>query len=332
MDRKGAALTARVLALVGSAFLLAAAGNLPPLKAARWLAPQTDFKTALGSLPTECVTLPKAREARYRLEVGRAAFRSTVLFGGQAGRAGLSCNACHVNGRTNPDFQFPGLSGAPGTADITSFLMSPKRGQSEHHYKPIPNLSGPKSALRIDQDPHKRDVEAFIHGIVTEEFDGREPPPAVLDGLASYVRALSPGACPKVERVAQTPHDRMEDIRRALRAADGALARHDAPTAVVMVESARSQLGLIYERYDGLERPRAELKAAGLSLAALRDAIDRGDKQSRAKIAAWIAASSALEKTLVRDEKRSLFNPAKLAGQNDASIAVAPAGSSTSRG
>jgi hypothetical protein len=294
--------------------LLLAAVALPPLKGARWLAPGTDLKTALGTLPGECVTLPKTRAARWRVEVGRAAFRSTVIFGGQAGRAGLSCNACHVNGRTNPDFQFPGLSGAPGTADITSFLMSPKRGKDEHHYKPIPNLSGPKTALRIDQDPHRKDLEGFIHGIVTEEFDGREPSPAVLNGLASYVRALSPSACPKAERIAQSPRDRLEDIRRALRAADGALARHDAPTAVAMVESARSQLGLIYERYpgDGLEHSRSELKAAGLSLASLRSAIDRGDKQARVKIAEWIASSSSLEKTLMRDEPRSLFNPQRL--------------------
>ena len=33
MDRQGAAVTARVLVLVGSAFLVAAAANLPPLKA-----------------------------------------------------------------------------------------------------------------------------------------------------------------------------------------------------------------------------------------------------------------------------------------------------------
>ena len=315
MDRQGVTrLATRVLIAVAGAFLVAAAVARSPLKAAGWLAPGTDLKTALGQLPSECVTLPKRADARWRVEVGRAAFRSTVLFGGQAGRAGLSCNACHVNGRANPDFQFPGLSGAPGTADITSFLMSPKRGRDEPHYKPIPNLSGPKTALRIDQDPQKRDLEDFIHGIVTEEFDGREPPPAVLGGLTAYVRALSPGACPKVERIAQSPHDRMEDIRRALRAADGALLRHDARTAAAMVESARSQLGQIYERYpgEGLEKPRAALKAADLSLASLRHEIDGAGPHARVRIAEWIAASMELEKTLAHDQARSLFNPQRL--------------------
>ena len=125
-----------------------------------------------------------------------------------------------------------------------------------------------------------------------------------------------PAPCPTTERIAQSPHDRLQDIRRALRAADGALARQDAKTADAMVESARSQLGLIYERYpgEGLERSRAELKAADLSLASLRGEIDRGGKQTRVHIAEWIASSSGLEKTLVRDQPRSLFNPQRLGG------------------
>ncbi len=312
MDRQGAVVTARVLILTAAAFLIAATAARPPLRAARWLSADADLRADLGSMPSECVTLPKRAAARWRVEVGRAAFRSSVLFGGQAGRAGLSCDACHRSGRTNPDFQFPGLSGAPGTADITSFLMSPKRGNDSHHFKPIPNLSGAKSALRIDQDPKKRDVEAFIHGIVTEEFDGREPPSAVLDGLGAYVRALSPGACPKDATVPQTVHARLDDVRRALRAADGALARKDAATAEVMIESARSQLGLVYERYAGLDRAQSALRASDLELAALRRDAHGGGKRARQRIAEWIAGSVSLETTLRRDAARSLYNPAHL--------------------
>jgi hypothetical protein len=63
-----------------------------------------------------------------------------------------------------------------------------------------------------------------------------------------------------------------------------------------------------------LERPRAELKAADLALASLRGQIDRGDRQARVRIAEWIASSSGLEKTLLRDAPRSLFNPQRLTG------------------
>jgi hypothetical protein len=312
MDRPGA--FARVLILAACGLLLAASVARPPLRAARWLAPDADLAASLGFLPSECLGRPRTVEARYRVEVGRAAFRSSVLFGGQAGRAGLSCDACHRSGRDNPRFLFPGLSGAPGTADVTSDLMSPKRGDHLDNPKPIPNLSGPKDRLKISQDPARKDVEAFVHGIVTEEFDGPEPSPTVLAGLAAYVRALSPGRCPKQTLLPQRAHDRLDDVRRALLAADGALARRDPATAQAMVEAARSGLGLIYERYAApdLERPRAELRAADLELLSLRRRIEAHAPDARVRIAEWIAGSGGLEKTLKRDESRSLFNPARL--------------------
>ena len=97
---------------------------------------------------------------------------------------------CHRDGRTNPDFQFPGVSGAAGTADVTDSLFSSHRGDGLDNPKPIPDLSAPKEKLKIDQAPLSRALETFIHGLVTQEFDGPEPTPAVLEGLADYVRAL----------------------------------------------------------------------------------------------------------------------------------------------
>ncbi|MGF7473737.1 hypothetical protein WFJ45_23635, partial [Salmonella enterica subsp. enterica serovar Minnesota] len=70
--------------------------------------------------------------------IGRAAFNSPLLLGGQAARAGLSCASCHRNGRGNPDFHFPGISGAPGTADVTASLLSSHRGDGQFNPKPIP--------------------------------------------------------------------------------------------------------------------------------------------------------------------------------------------------
>ena len=43
---------------------------------------------------------------------------------------------------------------------------------------------------------------------------------------------------------------RMSDVRRALRSADAAMARRDAATARVMIAAARSELGLIAERFE----------------------------------------------------------------------------------
>ncbi|MDB5464516.1 MAG: hypothetical protein JWP23_2905, partial [Phenylobacterium sp.] len=214
-----------------------------------WVAKDADPARALGSTPTECLRIPADPALAAKVEVGRAAFRTPVILGGQAARAGINCETCHRDGRTNPDFLFPGVSGAPGTADVTNSLFSTHRGNGVDDPKPIPDLSGPKARLKISQVPAEKKLEFFIHGLVTEEFDGPEPTPAVLEGLADYVRALDSAACPARARQPLTVALLMADARRALKAAQAQAAAGDAPTAVVMVASARSRLGLIDERF-----------------------------------------------------------------------------------
>ena len=163
------------------------------MRAARWLPPERQAHR-LAYEPTECLAPAADARALRRIAIGRAAFRTPLLLGGQAARAGLSCDSCHRNGRGNPDFRFPGLSGAPGTADVTSSLMSSHRGDGRSNPTLIPDLSGPAHALKVSRDPSARALEAFIRGLIVEEFDGPEPTAMTLDGLAGYVRALSPGA------------------------------------------------------------------------------------------------------------------------------------------
>ncbi len=184
--------------LVAAAVVLGAAGPVtPPLRALRWLAPGADRVAAMTIVPSECLRLPTDPDEAWRVEVGRAAFRTPLLLGGQAARAGLTCEACHRSGRGNAVFHFEGVSGQPGTADVTSSILSSHRGDGADNPRPIPDLSGPRDALRVSQAPTGRAPEHFIDGLITEEFDGAPPPPPVLDGLAAYVRALSPQACPR---------------------------------------------------------------------------------------------------------------------------------------
>src|SRR6185312_1516041 len=256
-------LAGTLLAAAGGAAALAALGDVPN-RGLEWVAKSANPARALGSVPTECLNIPADPALAARIEVGRAAFRTQVLLGGQAAPAGVNCETCHRNGRTNPDFLFPGVSGAPGTADVTSSLFSTHRGNGTADPKPIPDLSGPKAKLKISQVPAEKKLEPFIHGLITEEFDGPEPTPAVLDGLAAYVRALDPAACPAKARRPVDAALLMGDVRRALKAAQARAAAGDAATAVVMVASARSRLGMIDERFAGpaLARPRAALRAA----------------------------------------------------------------------
>ena len=281
----------------------------------RWLPPGSDAADLLTRRPPECLAEPRAPDEAYKVELGRAAFRAPLLLGGQTARAGIACETCHQNGRSNPNFDFPGLSGAPGTADVTSSLMSSHRGDDIDNPRPIPDLGGPRAALKVSRGRESRDLERFIDGLITQEFDGREPPPAVLDGLAAYVRALTPDACAGKPSEALRVEDAVADARRAVRAAMAALAAGDAPAAVVMIEAARSQLGLIAERYPAprFAAARKSLGIADLDLAAALAAVREKADGASTRLSAWLGQSEAWAGPLRRDEAHSLYDPRTLA-------------------
>lgn len=285
-----------------------------PLRAARWVAPADAAAQVLSRAPSECLKAPADPETALSVEVGRAAFRSPLLLGGQAGRAGVACESCHREGRDNRHFRFPGVSGAPGTADVTSSLFSTHRGNGIDDPKPIPNLSGPKTALKISQVPGDPALETFIRGLVVEEFDGRPPPPAVLKGLADYVRALRPEACPKPTEHPTSLDSVLDNARRAIAATQALLEKGDAAAAVVTLSAARSQLRLIDERYaaPGLAPQRARLRDADQELAAIADDLRAGRPDAAARLARWRASLPTLRADLAPAEPRSLFNPHRL--------------------
>jgi hypothetical protein len=280
----------------------------------RWAPPDADPVATFARMPSECLTIPADPAEALSVEVGRAAFRTPVLLGGQAARAGVACETCHKAGRTNPSFVFPGVSGAPGTADVTDSLFSTHRGDGIDNPKPIPDLSGPKAKLKIAQAPAAHELEPFIHGLITQEFDGPEPPKAVLAGLAAYVRSLSPQACPKAASEPLSPGYFLSDARRAVKAAQGEIARGDAPAAILVLASARSRLGLIDERFEGarLAPARNALRAADARLAKAQQGLREGRAGVAGELHAWLSDSRALETRLEAQAPASLFNPALL--------------------
>jgi hypothetical protein len=314
--RRPAALGFASFAFAAAAGAVAlAAGGDTPLRAMRWAAPNADPGRAFATTPSECLRKVADPALAQSIEIGRAAFRTPVLLGGQAARAGVMCETCHKGGRSNPDFLFPGVSGAPGTADVTDSLFSSHRGDDLFDPRPIPDLSASKGLLKVDQAPAAKKLEPFLHGLVTEEFDGPEPPAAVLAGLAAYVRALDPAACPREARQPITLSLLMSDVRRALAAGETAAKGGDAPTAVLMTGAARSRLGLIDERYAGaaLAPQRQALRKADADLAGIQAGLRARDTAAPARMEAWLAASKPLETTLAAKAPASLFNPQRLA-------------------
>lgn len=295
------------LALIVAGSALAARPAAAP-RAAQWIAPGA-LVAVLSSEPGSCLTIPADPQRARSIAIGAAAFRAPLLLGGQAARSGLSCNSCHRGGHDNPAFSYPGISGAPGTADVTASLFSSHRGDGLFNPRPITNLSGDKQLLRIDQGA----LAPFILGQITEEFDGPVPPPAVLTGLADYVRALSPAACTAPVAI---------DLAGALRHVDAALgnakvlaAAGDGAAARLMVSAARSELGLIDERYalPGLASQAAPLRRAAAALGAIERRMTADPAGTFAALERWQHSAAAWQVPLRRSEVRSLYNPEVLA-------------------
>lgn len=304
MSRRAAPL---LLGLIAAAGALAARPTPAP-RAGQWTAPEA-LVAVLSSEPGPCLTVPADPQHARSIAIGASAFRAPLLLGGQAARSGLSCNSCHRGGHDNPAFAYPGLSGAPGTADVTASLFSSHRGDGVFNPRPIPNLSGDKHLLRIAPGA----LEPFILGLITEEFDGPAPPPAVLTGLADYVRALSPAACTAPLAI---------DLAGALAHVDAALdnarmlaTAGDGPAARLMVSAARSELGLIDERYGvpGLASQAAPLRRAAAALGEIERRMSADPAGSIAALQRWQQGAAAWQAPLRRSEARSLYNPAVLA-------------------
>lgn len=314
MDRRWA--FAALALSVGSATLAGAVPAATPLlREMRWIAadtPRGELVRILTTRPAECLAPPADAAMADKIAVGRAMFSAPLLLGGQAARAGLSCAACHVGGRGNPRFVFPGVSGAPGTADVTSSLFSTRRGDGIANPRPIPDLAA--DPPKISHDPASPALRRFIRGLIVEEFDGLEPPARIVEGLAAYVRALRGPTCS-----ADTPRSaasEAQDAVAAVHAARTALAEGDPGSARLLLSAARSALGRIDERNPGhpgtarlLLRRDSELRGLQAAIAAGRS----GDGRSADKaLTRWAEAMARDIAALRAAEPGSLYRAAML--------------------
>ena len=295
---------------------LAAASPAPvPIAAMRWIAPGADRVRILTRRPPECLIRPQNPDQAYLVDLGRAAFRTPMLLGGQSARAGLSCESCHRNGRDNRDFAFPGISGAVGTADVKNFLFSSHRGNHLNQARVIPDLGGPKGQLKIDQSPQSAALETFTLGLITEEFDGPPPSSSINKGIAAYVRALDPRACrAKLDEPVSLAGD-LADVDLAVRTAQAALAHGDPASAIMMLAGARTGLGHVSERYSvgNLADQRQRLRLADHGLADVIKAVRDRDAGVSAQLAAWPVQARALRSSLMRHEPQSLYRADRIA-------------------
>jgi hypothetical protein len=212
------------------------------IRALRWLAAGADKVKFLTVLPASCETPATGEEAHLRLR-GKLAFESPALLGGAAARMGLSCSSCHLNGRGNPQFFLEGVSDKPGTADVTSSLLSKVRGDGNFNPVPIPDV-GLKDGKQI-RDRKSEEFRVKVRGLIVEEFDGQEPPAAVLDALITYLDGLDPAAC----ATDSEPFRPVDDFRAAQAAYESAVEPFSSrEVSVFYLRVARFRLERLYER------------------------------------------------------------------------------------
>lgn len=267
-----------------------------------WTAPGSEL-ALLSEQPATCLgsETPLVRS-------GRALFGVPTLLGGQAAKAGLSCASCHINGRDNPHFLLSGVSAAPGTADVTNSFFSAARGNAHFDPVAIPDLALPG---KVSRNPDTRALEAFIRNLIVEEFGGREPTPAMLDALATYVRAVR--TCRDRQSVGRRLSDQLAVIDDGVVSVQLLIDRADLQGAGLSIAAMRHQLGLIAERYTGprLGREREGLLAASRAL----QAIGEGDAaRIGPALARWKGEfDTGLAKRLRGAEGRSLYDRKRLA-------------------
>ncbi len=280
---------------------VAQAADRPLIQAMAWLDPAQH----LAALTTE--PRPSTMVQDQQLIVGEALFHTPTLLGGQAAKAGLSCVSCHENGRDNPAFQFPNVSGKPGTADVTSSFFSSHRGNAKFDPITIPDLTVPGKISRT-RDNHE--LETFIRGLIVEEFNGEEPAPAVLAALAHYVRSLK--ADPDSTRIALTVESELMAVDQAVGAALKMQQKDDSQLSRLLLASARHRLGLIHERYAGkrLTKERSAIISASRKLGAMQDGIksDGFDEE----LEQWQRDFQKTRALISKKQHLSLYNPAVL--------------------
>ena len=235
--------------LLGLVLLLGTSPVYGEFSALQWLYPSADAFQHLSTSPAECLDLSGSAEQNYRIEVGRQAFRSPALLGGQAARVGLSCQACHLNGRDHPSFYIEGLSGAPGTIDVTTAVFSELRGDSLHNPLPIPDLLDVAQQQNFGTRKPVSSLREFVKLAIVEEFAGEVLEPLLLSSLINYLEALSVSACPSLSVVSNDLQRQLANISRSMEVLRQAYEKGELMLVDFLVMSAQHELSVLYQYY-----------------------------------------------------------------------------------
>lgn len=264
-----------------------------------WIDPSAeDIADILTHEPVDCLKTANNADEADRLRTGELAFASPALLGGQAEKKRLSCASCHRNGRDNPHFLFPAISGVAGTADVTSGLFGVERADRTFNPLPIPDLADPATHIKADRTDTEA-LQEFIRLQIIEEFSGDEPSPSILKAVTAYVEAVSNTAC--TDPSARQKITWQSDFEAARDAALRASAESSTSGETFWRQTARASLRRLYERYAAPQHGRLR-----------KELIDRS--RQIADGADWPEGNDPLEARLAGEADSSLYNPDILNG------------------
>ncbi len=242
-------------------------------------------------------------------EYGRLAFRSPDVLGGNARKAGLSCQACHPNGDANRHFFIPGLSDRPGRIDVTHALWSAKGDDSRANPLEIPSLRGVKGRHRLGFDRRLGSLREFTRNVIVLEFDGAEPEPLLLDALVAYQQTLAPGQAPEHPLRFE---DDLRDFTRALGVLRLPLAEENAALTNRVTTMLRSQVGFMHERFEEAA-PQQILEGWSQELRGIAALADAGRwPEARDRLGALRQQAEQPPAVLMTAAPRSLYDPERL--------------------
>lgn len=255
----------------------------PDIADIHWIHEDADLIAELTTTRAECGVASADADPMHAVRLGRVAFRSPVLLGGLAARVGMSCNTCHPNGHENPAFFVVGVTGKPGTADVTGSVFSTERDDHIFNPVPIPSLLDVAARSSFGSVAPVEDLRTFLNAAIVDEFQGQPPPSSIADALLAYVTSLQSSACKDPPRIAVSFESDSNELRETLALVLASLDRNELRAAEFVILSLRASLGRVYRRFPGSIAAREELIELSTSLADARRRLEKDGGQPAAR-------------------------------------------------
>jgi cytochrome c peroxidase len=175
----------------------------------------TDFGAAAATEPREILASEaQGGKQSFTVALGNMLFSSPDIFGEPVHSAGISCETCHSAGHVNVSLYVPGMSGPPGTFDVSNGFFHPVA--DDHVFNPIrvPSLRGVRFLAPYGRDGRIASLRDFTRNVIVGEFAGAEPDPLIVDALVSYMQEIEFLPNPRLQSGGRLAADASDAERR----------------------------------------------------------------------------------------------------------------------